>query len=44
MPGKGPFSADYPFESRYADLDGVKMHYLDVGEGQPFLLLHGNST
>jgi len=44
VPGKGPFSADYPFESKYTEIDGVKMHYLDEGEGQPFILLHGNST
>ena len=37
-------SADYPFESRYVDVLGAKMHYIDEGEGQPFLFLHGNPT
>jgi haloalkane dehalogenase len=34
----------YPFESNYADLNGVSLHYLDEGAGQPLLLLHGNPT
>ncbi len=31
----------YPFEPRYADIDGMRMHYLDEGQGDPILLLHG---
>jgi haloalkane dehalogenase len=34
----------YPFESRYADLGGSRIHYLDEGAGPPLLLLHGNPT
>ena len=34
----------YPFESRYADLGGSLVHYLDEGTGPPLLLLHGNPT
>ena len=37
-------SADYPFESRYVDVLGATMHYIEQGEGQPFLFLHGNPT
>ena len=37
-------SADYPFESRYVDVLGVNMHYIEQGEGQTFLFLHGNPT
>ncbi len=37
-------SADYPFESRYLDVLGAKMHYIEEGEGTPFLFLHGNPT
>lgn len=37
-------SADYPFESRYVDVLGAKMHYIEQGEGQTFLFLHGNPT
>jgi haloalkane dehalogenase len=35
-------SSDFPFESRYIDVHGSKMHYIDEGEGDPILFLHGN--
>ena len=32
----------YPFEPHYLDWQGLRMHYLDEGEGaEPILLLHG---
>jgi haloalkane dehalogenase len=34
----------YPFESRYADVSGARVHYVDEGSGPPLLLLHGNPT
>jgi haloalkane dehalogenase len=34
----------YPFEGRYAEIDGARVHYLDEGSGAPLLLLHGNPT
>ena len=34
----------YPFESRYADVEGARLHYVDGGSGPPLLLLHGNPT
>ena len=34
----------YPFESRYADIGGARVHYVDEGSGPPLLLLHGNPT
>jgi haloalkane dehalogenase len=37
-------SAAFPFESRFMDVLGSKMHYVDVGEGNPILFLHGNPT
>jgi len=37
-------SADFPFESRYVQVLGSRMHYVDEGEGQPILFLHGNPT
>jgi haloalkane dehalogenase len=37
-------SAAFPFESKYIDIRGSKMHYIDVGQGAPFLFLHGNPT
>jgi haloalkane dehalogenase len=33
-----------PIESRYVDVQGSTMHYLEEGEGDPILLLHGNPT
>ncbi|MBI2191690.1 MAG: alpha/beta fold hydrolase [Planctomycetes bacterium] len=34
----------YPFESRYLDLDGLRLHYLDEGGGEPVVMIHGNPT
>lgn len=34
----------YPFKSRWLELDGLRYHYLDEGEGEPLLLVHGNPT
>lgn len=34
----------FPFESRYADVGGARVHYVDEGSGRPLLLLHGNPT
>lgn len=35
---------DYPFTSRYATINGVRMHYLDEGRGDVVTLVHGNPT
>jgi haloalkane dehalogenase len=34
----------YPFESNYIDVGGYKYHYVDEGEGNPILMVHGNPT
>ncbi|MEO8185217.1 MAG: alpha/beta fold hydrolase [Deltaproteobacteria bacterium] len=34
----------YPFESRWFEGPRGRMHYLDQGQGQPILLVHGNPT
>lgn len=34
----------YPFEGRFLDLDGVRLHYLDEGAGEPVVAVHGNPT
>jgi acyl-CoA synthetase (AMP-forming)/AMP-acid ligase II/pimeloyl-ACP methyl ester carboxylesterase len=34
----------YPFESRFAQIDGCRMHYIDEGSGPVVVLLHGNPT
>jgi haloalkane dehalogenase len=36
--------ADWRFEPRYVDQDGLRMHYVDEGTGAPILLLHGEPT
>jgi haloalkane dehalogenase len=35
---------DFPFSPRYVEQDGLRMHYLDEGDGDPILLLHGEPT
>ena len=34
----------YPFKSLYFNLNPYKLHYLDEGEGEVLLFLHGNPT
>jgi haloalkane dehalogenase len=34
----------YDFEPHYVEQDGLRMHYLDEGNGPPVLLLHGEPT
>lgn len=41
---KSKQSADFPFESKYLEVLGSKMHYIDEGRGDVFLFLHGNPT
>jgi haloalkane dehalogenase len=36
---------EYPWETRFLDVgNGVRMHFLDEGRGEPLLMLHGNPT
>lgn len=37
-------SANFPFQSKYVEIDGSKIHYIDEGSGDPILFLHGNPT
>jgi pimeloyl-ACP methyl ester carboxylesterase len=34
----------YPFQGSYLDLAGNRLHYLDEGNGEPLVMLHGNPT
>jgi haloalkane dehalogenase len=34
----------YPFQSRFMEIDGSRIHYVDEGRGPTLLLLHGNPT
>jgi haloalkane dehalogenase len=35
---------DFAFTPRYLDWDGLRLHYLDEGEGPPVMLFHGEPT
>jgi len=37
-------SAGFPFESRFIDVLGLRIHYIEEGRGAPVLFVHGNST
>jgi haloalkane dehalogenase len=37
-------SVAFPFESHYIEVEGSQIHYVDEGEGDPILFLHGNPT
>ena len=37
-------SAAFPFESKFVEVHGSKMHYVEEGAGDPVLFLHGNPT
>ena len=34
----------YPFTGHYHDLQGLKYHYLDEGQGETVVMVHGNPT
>lgn len=34
----------FPFQSRFLDIDGHRVHYVDEGSGPTLLFLHGNPT
>jgi hypothetical protein len=37
-------SADFPFEPRFVEVLGSRMHHVEDGKGPPALFLHGNPT
>ena len=36
--------AEYPFTSRWVEIDGARMHYVDEGQGPTVLMVHGTPT
>ncbi|HZA69335.1 MAG TPA: haloalkane dehalogenase, partial [Nitrososphaeraceae archaeon] len=44
LPYEQNISAEFKFESNYVEMLGSKMHYIDEGEGDPILFIHGNPT
>ena len=37
-------SADFPYTSHYEEVQGLQIHYVEEGSGDPILFLHGNPT
>ena len=37
-------SSKFPYESKFIEVRGHQMHYIEEGEGDPVLFLHGNPT
>ena len=37
-------SAEMPYQSRFVTVAGSRIHYVEAGEGDPLLFLHGNPT
>lgn len=37
-------SSEFPYESRYVEVLDSRMHYVEAGQGDPILLIHGNPT
>ncbi len=35
---------EFPFDARFVDVHGSRMHYIDEGDGAPVLFIHGNPT
>lgn len=38
------FKDEYPFQSHYLKIERHNYHYIEEGEGEPILMLHGNPT
>jgi len=38
------FGGRWPYEPSFFEHDGVKLHYVDEGDGEPIVMLHGNPT
>jgi pimeloyl-ACP methyl ester carboxylesterase len=36
--------AEFPPAGKFIEIDGVRLHYVDRGEGSPVVLLHGNGV
>jgi haloalkane dehalogenase len=34
----------YPFQPHYVEIEGMRVHYVDEGQGPPVLMLHGEPT
>lgn len=43
-PRAGVFRDDFPWQSRYVNINGHSIHHIDEGQGDTFVFLHGNPT
>ena len=39
-----PERYQYPFESHYLTIDGIRIHFVEQGQGGPVLMVHGQPT
>ena len=44
IPADETFDGTFPFAPHFSEAAGFRMHYVDEGEGDPILLLHGEPT
>jgi haloalkane dehalogenase len=44
LPALCGFADEYPFAAHFLDLGGLRYHYLDEGQGDVLLMVHGNPT
>ena len=44
LPDRTGFAEEFPFQSRWLNVGGHRMHYIDEGSGEVLLMVHGNPT
>ena len=44
IPANETFDGTFPFRPHFTDAPGFRMHYVDEGEGDPIVCLHGEPT
>ncbi len=44
VPADETFEGTFPFQPRFSSAAGFRMHYVDEGEGEPIVCLHGEPT
>ena len=44
IPASETFNGTFPFKPHFSDAPGFRMHYVDEGDGEPIVCLHGEPT
>ena len=44
IPADDTFNGTFPLSPRFTQAPGFQMHYVDEGEGEPIVCLHGEPT